>query len=253
MPKVQTLSKQRLPLQKTLEILFFKKLQLIFLLNILCLAVNAQDQVFLRSDEGMLDCYIININDTVIIFRTLDPSDTTEYEIPIRDTYGYVLEDVNMHKQLVSKEQEYYIKSWNEKKRRQVLLKEEKGIYFRMKSDTSLFPRRGKIVQLHPDTVWIEQKKKGKLERNPYLFTNFEMLGYTTFWTELATLIVIPTSTVKEGSLQFYRKMTLNKGWQWKMELVNEAIAEKKIKRRYRPGKSFKLPKSVKRKTRNKG
>jgi hypothetical protein len=48
------------------------------------------------------------------------------------------------------------------------------------------------------------------------------------------------------------RKMHLNKGWQWKMELLNEAIAEKKIKRRYRPGKSFKLPKSVKRKTRNK-
>ena len=69
MPKVQTLSKQRLPLQKTLEILFIKKLQLIFLLNILCIAVNAQDQVFLRSDEGMLDCYIVDINDSIIIFR----------------------------------------------------------------------------------------------------------------------------------------------------------------------------------------
>jgi hypothetical protein len=238
---------------KTFEILFFKKLIFLFLLNVISFVVNAQDQVFLRSDEGMLDCYIVNINDTVIVFRTLDPSDTTEYEIPIRDTYGYVLEDANKHKQLVSKEQEYYIKSWNEKKRRQVILKEEKGIYFRMKSDTSLFPRRGKIVQITPDTLWIEQKKKGKLERHPYLFANFEMLGYTTFWTELATLIVIPTSTVKEGSLQFYRKMHLNKGWQWKMEVVNEAIDEKKIRRRYRPGKSFKLPKSVKRKTRNRG
>lgn len=233
---------------KTFEILFFKKITFLILLNALCLALNAQDQVFLRSDEGMLDCYIININDTVIVFRTLDPSDTTEYEIPIRDTYGYVLEDVNKHKQLASKEQEYYIKSWNEKKRRQVILKEEKGIYFRMKSDTSLFPRRGKIVQLHPDTVWIEQKKKGKLERNPYLLANFEMLGYTTFWTELATLIVIPTSTVKEGSLQFYRKMTLSKGWQWKMELVEELIDEKKMKRRFRQGKQKKLPISVRRK-----
>jgi hypothetical protein len=252
MPKVQTLSKQRLPLQKTLEILFIKKLQLIFLLNILCIAVNAQDQVFLRSDEGMLDCYIVDINDSIIIFRTLDPSDTVEYEIPLKETYGYVLEDGNKQQHALTKEKHYYIKSWHPRKNRQVNLKEGKGVYFRMKSDTSLFPRRGKIVQITTDTLWIEQKKKGKLERHPYLFSNFEMLGYTTFWTELATVIVIPTSTVNEGSLQFYRKMHLNKGWQWKTELVNEVIDEKKIKRRFRPGRSLKLPKSVKRKTRNK-
>jgi hypothetical protein len=59
------------------------------------------------------------------------------------------------------------------------------------------------------------------------------MLGYTTFWTELATIIVIPTSTGNEGSLQFYRKMHLNKGWQWNTELVNEVIDEKKIKVQY--------------------
>lgn len=214
----------------------------------LCPAVNAQDQVFLRSDEGMLDCYIVNINDSIIVFRTLDPNDTIEYEIPIKETYGYVLEDVNKQEQVFSKEQHYYIKSWHSGKNRQVSLKEEKGVYFRMKSDTSLFPRRGKIVQLHPDTVWIEQKKKGKLERNPYLLSNFEMLGYTTFWTELATLIVIPTSTVKEGSLQFYRKMSLSKGWQWKMEVVNETIDEKKIKRRFRAGKLKRLPMVVRKK-----
>jgi len=233
---------------KTFEILLPYKLVFVLILSALSFKLTAQDQIFLRSDEGILDCYIIHINDSVIFFRTLDPSDVSEYEILIRETYGYVLEDGNKQQQAVLKELEFFIKCWHPDKKRKINFREEKGIYFRMKLDTSLFARRGKIVQLSPDTVWIEQKKKGKLERNPYLFTDFEMLGYTTFWTELATLIVIPTSTVREGSLQFYRTMSLNKGWQWEMEVAKEVLDEKKIKRRYRPGKLNKLPKSVKRK-----
>jgi len=234
---------------KTFLVLLLYKIVFVLIMSVLTFEVGAQDQIFLRSDEGMLDCYIIQMNDSMLIFRTLDPSDTTEYEILIRETYGYVLEDGSKQQSILTKEREYYLRCWHPDKKRKINFKEEKGIYFRLKTDTSLFARRGKIVQLATDTLWIEQKKKGKLERNPYLLADLEMLGYTTFWTELATLIIIPTSTVKEGSLQFYRSMHLNKGWNWKMEMVNNAIDEKKIKRRFRPGKSFKLPKSVKRKT----
>jgi hypothetical protein len=219
-------------------------------MSVLTFACGAQDQIFLRSDEGMLDCYIIQVNDSVIVFRTLDPNDTTEYEIFVSDTYGYVLEDMSKQQSVLNEERKYCVKCWHSKKKGKVFFKEERGVYFRLKTDTSLFARRGKIVQIETDTLWIEQRKRGTLERKPYLLEEIEMLGYTTFWTELATLVVIPTSTVKEGSLQFYRSMHLSKGWNWKTEELNETIDEKKIKRRFFRAQLKKLPKSAKRKLR---
>ncbi len=65
----------------------------VFLISWSSFATFAQDQIFLKNGDGILDCYIIGVSDSVITFRTLDQADKNEYEIPNSETYGFLLED----------------------------------------------------------------------------------------------------------------------------------------------------------------
>ena len=209
----------------------------------------AQDQIFLRSGDGILDCYIMSVNDSVIVFRTLDPNDTNEYEIPYADTYGFLMEDLS---QLQNSDflPKYRLIFSHPKKRRHPQFSVDKGMLFRLKNDTMLLPRRGRITALTPDSIQLEIKRKRVLERLSFALNDIEMFGYTTMWTEIATLIVIPTSSVKEGTLQFYRQMSLTHGWSWEVKpILEQPVPLRKMKRKFRPGQLLKLPKSVKRKT----
>jgi hypothetical protein len=77
------------------------------------------------------------------------------------------------------------------------------------------------------------------------------MFGYTTNWTELATLIAIPTSSLNEGALQFYRQLSISKGWILEIKKAPEQeVPYSKMKRKFRRGQLLKLPKSVSKKNR---
>lgn len=211
--------------------------------------LKAQDQLFLRNGDGILDCYIINVTDSIIQFRTLDPTDQHEYEIPYADTYGFLLEDAGRLLNTDAAQAHYRIVFSHPRKRRQPHFSVNNGLIFRLKNDTTLLPRRGRITGITTDSVQLEIKKKRVPERVSFALRDIEMFGYTTNWTELATLIAIPSSSLKEGSLQFYRQLLLSKGWKWEVVPAPEQeIPFHRLKRKFKPGQLLKLPKSVRKK-----
>ena len=225
----------------------------LFLFAFICFIQSdmfAQDQIFLRNEDGFLDCYIIHVNDSIIVFRTLDPNDKHEYEIPYSDTYGFLLEDAG---RLNSTAVQSMNKLWfyHPKKKRHPHFSVNNGLIFKLKNDTTFLPHRGRITLITADSIQLEMKRKHQLERISYAIRDFEMFGYTTPWTEFATLIAIPTSSLNEGALQFYRQLSIAKGWTWEVKQAPEQeIPYTKMKRKFRPGQLLKLPKSVRKKNR---
>lgn len=212
--------------------------------------VFAQDQIFLRNDDGFLDCYILQVNDSIIVFRTLDPNDKQEYEIPYADTYGFLLEDAD---RLIttSNNSTYQLQFHHPKKKRRPVFSVNNGLIFKLKNDTSFLPHRGRITGITTDSIQLEMKRKQHLERISYAIRDIEMFGYTTNWTELVTLIAIPTSSLNEGALQFYRQLSISKGWVWGITKTPEQeVPYSKMKRKFSPGQLLKLPKSVSKKNR---
>ncbi len=211
---------------------------------------QAQDQLFLRNGDGILDCYILSVSDSIILFRTLDPTDKHEYEIPYADTYGYLLEDAGRLQSAQDNASNFQLIFSHEKSKRHPKFSINRGLLFRLKNDTTLLPRRGRITSISADSIQLEMKRKHVLERVSFALNDIEMFGYTTKWTELATLIVIPASSVKEGSLQFYRKLLISKGWKWEVKSIAEHETRSlRGKRKFKPGQLLKLPKSVKKKS----
>lgn len=229
-----------------------ESLRLILFASIFLIQYNllGQDQIFLRNEDGFLDCYIIQVNDSIIVFRTLDPSDKNEYEIPYADTYGFLLEDAG---RLNSSAVLTMNKLWfnHPKKKRRPHFSVNNGLIFKLTNDTTFLPNRGRITLITADSIQIEMKKKHQLERISYAIRDFEMFGYTTAWTEFATLIAIPTSSLNEGAMQFYRQLSITKGWTWEVKrALDQEVPYTKMKRKFRPGQLLKLPKSVKKKNR---
>ena len=225
----------------------------LFLLVVVCFIqsnVFAQDQIFLRNEDGFLDCYILQVNDSIIVFRTLDPNDKQEYEIPYADTYGFLLEDAGRLNSTTSYSM-YQLQFHHAKKKRHPVFSINKGLIFKLKNDTSFLPHRGRITGITSDSIQLEMKRKHHLERLSYAIRDIEMFGYTTNWTELATLIAIPTSSLNEGALQFYRQLSISKGWVWEtIKAPEQEVPYSKMKRKFRRGQLLKLPKSVSKKNR---
>jgi hypothetical protein len=211
--------------------------------------VKAQDQIFLRNGDGILDCYITGVNDTLIVFRTLDKNDKNEYEIPYADTYGFLLEDpsrIQAAEMIFQNELHFMHASRN----RRPVLKPGKAIIYKLKSDSLLLSRRGKLISLTFDSMHVEHSKKRQIERITIALDDVAAFGYTTSFTEILTLIVLPTSALKDGSVQIYRRLSIRKGWQWKvMPPGEEVLNQRKYRRKFRKGQLLNLPKSVRKKT----
>jgi hypothetical protein len=215
-----------------------------------CCTANslAQDQIFLKNGDGILDCYIIEVSDSVITFRILDQSDKNEYEIPNSETYGFLLEDPS---KLLASEMIFHNELFfsHPSKKRKPVIKTSKTIIYRMKSDTVFLPRRGKLISLTADSMQVELSKRRQIDRVNVALKDVSSFGYTTFFTQFFTLIAVPSSSIKEGSLQIYRKLSLDKGWQWKvMPPGEEVLSQRKYKRKFRKGQLLNLPKSVRKK-----
>ena len=214
-------------------------------------SVFAQDQIFLRNEDGFLDCYILHVNDSIIVFRTLDPTDKHEYEIPYADTYGFLLEDADRLNATANYSM-YRLQFHHPKKKRRPVFSVNKGLIFKLKNDTSFLPHRGRITGITSDSIQLEMKRKHHLDRLNFAIRDIDMFGYTTNWTQLATLIAIPTSSLNEGALQFYRQLSISKGWVWEITKTPEQeVPYSRMKKKFRPGQLLKLPKSVSKKNRH--
>ncbi|MEZ5172692.1 MAG: hypothetical protein R2850_04100 [Bacteroidia bacterium] len=214
-------------------------------LMILSLQAFGQDQIFLRNGDGILDCFILDVNDSIITFRTLDKEDKNEYEIPFSDTYGFLLEDPKRIQDAeMIFQNELHFK--HPKKRRGPVLKPGKAVIYKLKSDSLLLPRRGKMISLTFDSMQVEHKRRKEIERISIALEDVAAFGYTTTFTQMLTLIVLPTSALKDGSVQIYRRLSLKQGWVWKvMPPGEEALNQRKYRRKFRKGQLLNLPKSV--------
>jgi len=223
---------------------------LLFLLLLSALSVNlrAQDQIFLKNGDGILDCFIVAVNDSLITFRILDKNDKNEYEIPYTDTYGFLLEDPSRVQaaELIF-QNELHFK--HRKKLRKPVLKPGKSIIYKLKNDSLLLPRRGKIISLTFDSMQVEHSRRKEIYRLSVALDDVAAFGYTTTFTEIITLIVLPVSALKDGSVQIYRRLSLKHGWTYKvMPPGEELINQKKYIRKFRKGQLLNLPKSVRKK-----
>ena len=212
----------------------------------LCARGISQDQIFLRYG-GELECFILEANDSIIVFRLLDSDDHQQYEIPYNETYGFVLENPErLLKQ--SSETRYRIEFNNPKRKRNPVFKERNGIIFRLSGDTTILPRRGSIIHITYDSIQIEVRRKRVPERITYALKDFAQFGYTTMGTELLTLVIAPVSALKDGSLQLYRKLSIQNGWSWVVKEVPQDVPKPPKIRKNRNGRKIRLPKSVKKK-----
>ena len=156
-------------------------------------ALNAQDQIFLRNGDGVMECIILESNDSVIVFRTLDPTDLHEYEISVSAIYGFLLEDPSRGS-MVAAPVNYLMEFQHTRKKRKPMFKEGNTILFRQWGDSSEMPRSARIIEIHQDSIQLELKTRRVPERLWFRWSAFQSFGYKTVFTESMTLSLAPVS-----------------------------------------------------------
>jgi hypothetical protein len=194
--------------------------------SLLCLAslayltsafrLNAQDQLFLRNEHQVIECYIIQADDSLIIFRSSDLADSVLYEISVRETYGFLLEEP-LGKEGGIKSAGLQLRVFHPKKKRSHLYYENSGIIFRLIHDSSFVARRGKITRIFQDSLEIETKVNKRRDRYFFALSDVVMFGYTTSLTEMLSIIVFPFPTGKSEADFFYRNMHTSHGWRYQI------------------------------------
>ena len=221
---------------------------LFFVVTSVCLGGNlvAQDHIFLREDDQVIDCIIVSATDSLIIFRVLDLSDTHEYEISTSDIYGFLLDDPQ-REQL--KSVDYQMEFSHPRIKRKPIFRLKNTLLFRLQGDTSAMPSKGKITDINCDSVQLERRINRKTERIYYRWSEFESFGYTTIYTELFTLILAPVDALQTGSFFFYRKLDPKDGWLRNCSEAPDEVSKLILKKYPTRGKKIRLPQYVRRKS----
>lgn len=206
----------------------------------------AQDHIFLREDDQVIDCIIISATDSLIVFRVLDLNDNHEYEISTADIYGFLLDDPQ-REQL--KSVDYQMEFYHPTIKRKPIFRIRNTLLFRLKGDTAAMPSKGKITDISCDSVQLERKINRKTERIFYSWNEFQSFGYTTLYTEMLTLIVAPVDALQSGSFFFYRKLEPKDGWKRKCSEAPDEVSKLILKKYPTRGKKMRLPQYVRRKS----
>jgi len=216
---------------------------------IVCLALMlfeaqlvAQDHIFLRNDEGTLECFIIEANDSLIVFRTLDPNDKQEYEIAVSEIYGYLLENPDMFQQVAAAQKTMQLEFRHTSKRRRPTFREGNSILFKLNKDSLEMPRPAKITDITQDSIQLELRRKRVPERITYGLNQIQSFGYKTPLTEVITLVIAPVSALKDGSFFLYRKLLPEDGWVFAVKEGKEASRLPLVRKYPRRLKKVKLP-----------
>jgi hypothetical protein len=154
--------------------------------------LQGQDLIFMREDDDILECIILQTSDTSIVFRLMDPQDDQEYEVLSHLTYGFLLESEAISKGL--KSERYQFEFYHTTKKQRPLFRDGNSVLFRLRNDTASMPRRARIIELGCDSVLLETRKKRIPHRLAYSIRDFSEFGYTTPLTEALTVLVAPVS-----------------------------------------------------------
>lgn len=203
---------------------------------LLCAALQgsvllAQDQIFMRQNQQVIYCYILQADDSLIVFRSADPDDTGIYEISFSATYGFLLEEP-LDKPGGKKSPALQLRIYHPDKKRYRIFNEDRGIVFKLKGDTSSTPRRGRITRISADSIEIETKINLKKDLYTFAIADFEYFGYRTGITELLSLIVFPFPAKNEEPTFFFRKMAISNGWKYQVQAFRKR--KSKIPRRWK-------------------
>ena len=204
--------------------------------------IKAQDYIFLRSSDAILPCIILNVNDSQIVYRTLDPDDLNLYSIAVSQTYRYVLEDPKAKMLELADTLEWTIRMKHPKKKERVL-KIGRGIVFQIQTDSADFYRKGSIHEINTDSFSIEIKKRKDLFYEHYALDDIVFFGYSTLWTEALSWLVFPIESVSTGTDAFYVKSKIADGWTYSVLTQFKPYPVKKVKKNKRrfknPGRLF--------------
>lgn len=212
------------------------------LLMLFAARLEAQDHIFLRNDAGTLECFILEANDSVIVFRTLDPSDRQEYEIAVSETYGFLLENPEVLQKLTVAEKTWQLEFKHPSKKRRPTFREGNSILFKLNTDTLEMPRSARITDISQDSIQLELRRKRVPERITYGLNQIHSFGYKTPLTEIFTLLIAPVSALQDGSFFFYRKLMPEDGWMYSLQEGKEASKLPLVRKYPRRARKVKLP-----------
>ena len=210
--------------------------------------LQAQDLIFMREDDEILECIILQTSDSSIVFRLMDPQDDQEYEVLSNLTYGFLLESEAISKGL--KSERYQFEFYHTTKKQRPLFRDGNSILFRLRNDTASMPRRARIIELGCDSILLETRKKRVPQRLAYSIHDFSEFGYTTPLTEALTVLIAPVSALKDGSFFFYRKLNIQDGWAFKCNRAPDEVSRLILKRYPKKIKRQRLPKAVRKNNR---
>lgn len=216
-----------------------------FALMLFAARLKAQDHIFLRNDEGTLECFILEANDSVIVFRTLDPSDRQEYEIAVSEIYGFLLENPDVLQQVSAPQKTWQLEFNHPSKKRRPTFREGNSILFKLKTDTLEMPRSAKITDIKQDSIQLELRRKRVPERITFGLNQIQSFGYKTPLTEVITLVIAPVSALQDGSFFLYRKLLPEDGWAYSLKEGREASKLPLVRKYPRRAKKVKLPVQV--------
>lgn len=203
-----------------------KRIIIVFFLSyVQSCCLFGQDKLFLRDNDIILDCYILQADDSLIVFRLADVDSKTIYEIPYAATYGFVLE-VKKDLETTKAPLDLAFQFSHPEKKRKPIIRTQNTIIFKLKTDSSFYPRSGTLVFVDADSMQVEFKKRKHVHRTSFSIEDVQWFAYTNVITELMTLIIFPISSNNDPYARFYRKLDLRKGW--KHELIPAPIRMRK-------------------------
>lgn len=231
------------PIRISLLNYFKKSLLMAVLILLFTHKSQAQDYIFLRTSDAILPCIILSANDSIIVYRTLDPSDLNLYSISVSEIYQYVLEDPKTKMLELGDTLAWTIRIKHPKKKERVL-KIGQSIVFQTQTDSGEYYRRGAIYEMNTDSFTIEIKQRKDLFYEQYAIDDIVFFGYSNIWTEVLSWLVFPIESVSSGADAFYVKSRVSDGWTYTTQSKFKPYPIKKVKKsrkRFKnPGRLFK-------------
>lgn len=193
--------------------------------------VAAQDYIFLRNSDAFLPCIIVQANDSIIVYRTLNSDDPHFYSLRVSEIYGYVLEDPKVKMLDLSDTITWSIKMIHTARSKQRKIKTGQSFVYKLKSDSSDFWHKGSIKEIVNDTLLLQRKRRNDIEFSSVSLNNIKTIGYSNLWTEALSWFVFPVESVSSGIDAFYVTSSVDDGWVFQTLIESKPYPVKRIRK----------------------
>jgi hypothetical protein len=193
--------------------------------------VDAQDFIFLRNSDAFLPCIIVQANDSIIVYRTLNTDDPNFYSLRVSEIYGYVLEDPKAKMLDLSDTITWSIKMIHTAKSKQRTIKTGQSFVYKLKSDSIDFWNKGSIKEIVNDTLLLQRKRRKDIEFSRVSLNDIKTIGYSNLWTEALSWFIFPVESVSSGIDVFYVTSSIDDGWVFQILVENKPYPVKRIRK----------------------